>query len=155
MLNKEIVKAMNKKPKEKSKLRKWWNKNGYKVLRVVLFPIWIIAITYEKIINWLNYRNSWNKERAKEILSYYIPRTSEWDKENNEFYFFDNGYGWSIYHAKRHLKRKDRRFWRVNSGAWGYKTRTYLINEFELEGFTKKIGNCDDGWTEITFTMNS
>lgn len=155
MLNKEIVKAMNRKPKEKSKLRKWWNKNGYKVLRVVLFPIWIIAITYEKFINWLNYRNSWNKERANEIFNYYIPRSAEWDKENNEFYFFDNGYGWSIYHAKRHLKRKDRRFWRVNAGTCGYKMRNYLVNEFELEGFTKEVGSCEDGWTELTFKMNS
>ena len=154
MLNKEIVKAMNRKEK-KHTIRKWWNKNGYKVLRVVLFPIWIVAITYEKIIDWLNYRNSWNEERAKEILNYYIPRRAEWDKENNEFYFFDNGYGWSIYYAKRYLKRKDRRFWRVNSGAWGYKMRSYLINEFELEGFTKEVGNCDDGWTELTFKIIS
>lgn len=153
MLNKEIVKAMNRKEK-KHTLRKWWNKNGYKVLRVVFFPIWFGSIVAEKITNWLNYRNSWDEERANEILSYYIPRTSEWDKENNEFYFFDNGYGWSIYHAKRHLKRKDRRFWRVNSGAWGCKMRSYLIDEFELEGFTKEVGSCEVGWTEITFKMN-
>jgi hypothetical protein len=155
MLNKEIVKAMNRKPKEKSRLRKWWNKNGYKVLRVVFFPIWIVGLICEKFINWLNYRNSWNKERANEIFSYYIPRSAEWDKENNEFYFFDNGYGWSIYYAKRYLKRKDRRFWRVNAGTCGYKMRSYLVNEFELEGFTKEVGNCEDDWTEITFTMIS
>jgi hypothetical protein len=155
MLNKEIEKAMNRKPKEKSKIRKWWDKNDYKVWRVILFPIWIVALTYEKIINWLNNRNSWNEERAKEIFSYYIPRRAEWDKNNNEFYYFNNGYGWSIYYAKKYLKRKDRRFWKVNSGAWGYKMRSYLIDEFELEGFTKEEGNCSDGWTELTFKMNS
>jgi hypothetical protein len=155
MLNKEIEKAMNRKPKEKSKIRKWWDKNDYKVWRVILFPIWIVALTYKKIINWLNNRNSWNEERAKEIFSYYIPRRAEWDKNNNEFYYFNNGYGWSIYYAKKYLKRKDRRFWKVNSGAWGYKMRSYLIDEFELEGFTKEEGNCSDGWTELTFKMNS
>lgn len=154
MLNKEIVKAMNRKEK-KHTLRKWWNKNGYKVLRVVFFPIWIISLGCDKIAKKLNSRNGWNEERANEILNYYIPRRAEWDKENNEFYFFDNGYGWSIYCAKKYLKRKDRRFWRVNSGDWGYKMRSYLIDEFELEGFTKEVGFCENGWTEITFKMNS
>ena len=152
MLNKEIVKAMNRKEK-KHTIRKWWDKNGYKVLRIVLFPIWIVAIICDKITKKLNSRNGWNEERANEILNYYIPRRAEWDKENNEFYFFDNGYGWSIYCAKKYLKRKDRRFWKVNSGACGYKMRSYLINEFELEGFTKELGSCYDGWTEITFKM--
>ena len=155
MLNKEIEKAMNRKPKEKSKLRKWWDKNQYKVWRVVLFPIWIVDLIHEKTINWLNNRQKWNEERAKEIFNYYIPRRAEWDKDNNEFYFFDNGYGWSIYYAKRYLKRKDRRFWKVNSGSLGYKMRSYLIDKFELEGFTKEISNCSDGWTEIMFKMNS
>ena len=154
MLNKEIVKAMNRKEK-KHTIRKWWNKNGYKVLRVVLFPIWIFALVCDKITKKLNSRNSWDEERANEILNYYIPRRAEWDKENNEFYFFDNGYGWAIYCAKKYLKRKDRRFWRVNAGAWGHKMRSYLIDEFELEGFTKELGSCYDGWTEITFKMNS
>ena len=154
MLNKEIVKAMNRKEKKQT-FRKWWNKNGYKVNRVIFFPIWIAALTCEKVTNWLNNRQRWNEERANEILNYYIPRRAEWDKEDNEFHFFDNGYGWSIYYAKRHLKRKDRRFWKINSGAFGYKMRSYLINDFELEGFTKEVLNCDDGWTEISFKLNS
>ena len=33
--------------------------------------------------------------------------------------------------------------------------RSYLINEFELEGFTKEVNNRDDGWTELTFKMIS
>ena len=154
MLNKEITKAMNKKEK-KHTIRKWWNKNGYKVLRVVFFPIWIVGLICEKTTNWLNNRQKWNEKRANEILNYYIPRTSEWDKENNEFYFFDNGYGWGMNIAKMYLKRKDRRFWKVNSGSWGHKMRSYLIDEFELEGFTKEVLNCDDGWTEIVFKLNS
>jgi hypothetical protein len=37
--------------------------------------------------------------------------------------------------------------------TWGGKMRSYLINDFELEGFTKEVGNCWDGWTEVSFTM--
>jgi hypothetical protein len=151
-MNAEIIKAMNRKKKNHA-FRKWWSKNGYKVMRVVLFPIWIATIIYERVQRWINARNHWNSARADEILSYYIPRRAEWDSEDKSFYFFDNGMGWNLSYAKKYLKRKDRRFWYNNCGCWGGNIRTYLINEFELEGFTKEIGDCFSGWTEITFTM--
>lgn len=147
-MNAEIIKAMNKKEK-KNTFRKWWNKNGYIVMRVVFFPIWIATLIKEKIEKWLNSRESWNEERVNQILNYYVPRKAEWDNEDKTFYFFDNGYGWGIYHAKRYLKRKDRRFWKVNHIA----LRHYLINKFELEGFTKEKGDCSNGWTEISFEL--
>ena len=152
-MNKEIIKAMNRKEKKQT-FRKWWNKNGYKVMRVILFPIWIVALTCEKTTNWLNNRQKWNEERANEILNYYIPRRASWVEDEQEFYFFDNGFGWSFHSAKKYLKKKDRRLWKVNSGAWGYKIREYLIKEFELEGFTKEVLDTNDSWTEISFKIN-
>ena len=152
-MNKEIIKAMNRKEKKHS-FRKWWCKNGYKVNRVIFFPIWIFALTCDKFINWLNKRQKWNEERANEILSYYIPRRASWCADENEFYFFDNGFGWSISSAKKYLKRKDRRFWKVHSCGWVNKIREYLIENFELEGFTKEILDTDGIWTEIAFKKN-
>lgn len=152
-MNADIIKIIKKKEKVNKKksrptLRKWWNKNGYKVLRVILFPIWIYGIIQEKITKWLDNRQEWNEQRAKEILSYYVPRKSEWDEEENAFYFFDNGYGWGKL-AKKYLKRKDRRFFEVNN----VKLRRYLIDDFELEGFEKKWGDCPEGWTELEFEL--
>lgn len=147
-MNAEIVKAMNKKEKQNT-FRKWWNKNGYKVMRVIFFPIWFISIAHEKINKWLNSRQLWNETRVNEILNYYIPRRAEWNNEDKHFYFFDNGYGWNIYSAKKYLKRKDRRFWKM----YRYDIRLYLIDKFELESFNKQIGDCSEGWTEITFQM--
>ena len=152
-MNKEIIKAMNKKETKIDKLCKWWNKNGYKVMRVVFFPMWLGVKAKEKITSRLNSREEWSEERAKEILNYYIPRKAEWDTDDKCFYFFDNGYGWSMCYAKKYLKRKDRRFWNVHRGWDGGKIRSYLINKFELEGFEKKIDNCCDSWTEISFAM--
>lgn len=151
MMNNEITKAMNRKTK-KNTFRKWWNKNGYKVNRVIFFPIWIGGIIVEKIQKKLNDRQVWSEERAKTILDYYIPRKAKWSEEGKEFYFFDNGMGWGNL-AKRYLKLKDRRWWNNHRGFWGGKIRKYLIEEYELEGFTKEIGNCYDGWTEISFVM--
>ena len=152
-MNKEIEKAMNRKPKEESKFRKWWRKNNYKVWRVILFPIWIGSIVKEKIEKFLNARNKWDEARAKEIFDYYIPRRAKWCAEENEFYLFDNGYGWSMNLAKKYVKLKDRAFWKNNIGWGGGKMRNYLLYHFELEGFTKEVLNDNADWTEIVFKL--
>ena len=152
-MNKEIIKAMNKRETKIDGFGKWWNKNGYKVMRVVFFPIWWGIKAKYKIESYLNSKCEWSKEKANKILSYYIPRKAEWDAENKCFYFFDNGYGWSMCYAKKYLKRKDRYFWKIYGDWIGGKVRSYLIDEFELEGFEKKVCDCYDGRTEISFTM--
>lgn len=152
-MNKEIIKAMNKKPK-KYAFREWWSNNSYKVNRIIFFPIWIGSVVAEKINKYLDSREAWSEERAKAILDYYIPRSAEWDNEAKQFYYFDNGYGWSLSCAKRYLKRKDRRWWERHNGFSGGKIRDYLMFHYELEGFKKEVFNAsDDTWTEICFTM--
>ena len=152
-MNDEVIKAINKKSREDTAFKKWWRKNDYKVWRVVLFPLWAYSRGRDKIKNYLNSRTEWSESRANEILSYYIPRYADWDNEDKTFYFFDNGYGWQMGFAKKHLKFKDRRFWKLYASWGGSRVREYLINNFELDGFTKEVGNCYDGWTEITFTI--
>ena len=151
-MNKEIIKAMNGK-KEPSKFRKWWKKNDYKVWRVIFFPIWIGLKINDKIDIYLNSRNKWSEERANEILQYYIPRYADWSAEEKEFYFFGNGYGWSMNFAKKYLKRRDRRFWKLHTGFCGGKIRDYLIDKFELEGFTKEVISKYIDGTEIVFKL--
>lgn len=152
-MNKEIIKAMNKKETTIDRFGKWWSKNGYKVMRVILFPIWWGIKAKEKIENHLNSKCEWSEERANEILSYYIPRKAEWDAEEKCFYFADNGMGWGMACNKKFIKRRDRRWWNCNRCLWGGRIREYLINDFELEGFEKIIGDTYDSWTEITFKM--
>lgn len=153
-MNAEVIRAMNRK---KSKPASWWRKNYYKITRVIFFPLYLIVKNYEflekKYRHWVLSHNQWDEDRIKEIMNYYIPRTSSWDAEKKQFYFFDNGYGWDMYFAKKHLKKKDRKFWSVHNGLYGGKIRNYLINSFELDGFTKEVLCCDDGRTEITFTL--
>lgn len=152
-MNNEIIKAMNKKETKIDKIRKWWGKNGYKVMRVILFPIWWGIKAEEKIDAYLDSRNTWSEERANEILSYYIPRNAEWNAENKSFYFYDNGMGWDLRCRQKRVKLKDRRWWENYTRAWGGRVRIYLIEKFELEGFEKTVGNTDDFCTEVTFKM--
>ena len=67
-MNAEIIKAINKKNK-KHPFRKWWNKNGYKVMRVIFFPIWIGIVAKNKINKYLISRQEWSNERAEQILN--------------------------------------------------------------------------------------
>lgn len=152
-MNKETVKAMNKKHTILDDIKNWWYKNDYKVWRVLLFPVWAVVWCREKIKPILDNNTPWSEERAAEILSYYIPRRAEWNAEKKEFYFFDNGMGWNMKHTlRKYIKLRDRRFWKLYACGWGYKMRDYLIKSFELEGFTKKLGDCSD-YTEVIFTM--
>ena len=80
-MNKEVIKAMNKKETKVNEIRKWWSKNGYKVMRVVFFPVWWGIKAKEKITSYLNSKEEWSEERAKEILSYYVPPLVDWDEE--------------------------------------------------------------------------
>ena len=155
-MNKEVIKAMNKKePSERVKaFRKWWDNNDYKVLRVVLFPLWVYALVTEAIRHYLNGRTKWSEAKAAEILNYYIPRVAKWNAEKKTFYFFDNGYGWQCGVANKYLKLKDRRFWRLYGGVGGYKMKDYLVKSFQLDGFTKEV--LSDGYddsTEVIFRM--
>ena len=102
-MNNEVIKAMNKKPRTESNFKKWWRKNGYKVWRVVLFPLWVFVWSRDKIKTYLNSRTEWSESRADEILNYYVPRCADWDNEDKTFYFFDNGRGWSMSFAKKYL----------------------------------------------------
>ena len=150
-MNAEITKAIKEKNK-KHPIRKWWNKNGYKVMRVIFFPIWIGMVAKDKINEYLASRQKWSDERAEEILNYYVPRRADWCEEDKTFYFFDNGMGWGNL-AKSYLKLKDRRWWNNYNGFWGGEIRLYLIEKFELEGFTKEVIRRDEAETEITFTL--
>lgn len=157
-MNKEVIKAMNRKNDRKpnilEKASKWWDRNGYKVNRVILFPIWIGTIVYDKYQAKMNAKEQWNEDKAKAILDYYIPRRSHWDGEKKSFYFFDNGYGWDAKETiKKYINRKDRRFWGLHRGWSGGRIRNYLIDSYELEGFTKEVISAYDGGTEIEFKM--
>lgn len=152
-MNKEVIKAMNKKETVIDRFGKWWKKNGYKVMRVIFFPIWICVCAKDKIENYLDFKCVWSEERANEIFNYYIPRRARWSEKEKAFFICYNWFGWYFNSAKEYLKLKDRRFWKNNNSCGGGVLRRYLIDKFELEGFKKEIGDCADGWTEICFRM--
>ena len=106
-MNAEIEKAIAEKQK-KHPVRKWWDKNGYKVMRVILFLIWGCICAKNKIENHLNSKCEWSEERANKILSYYIPRKAKWHEDEKCFYFVDSGMGWGMSYNKKFIMFRDR-----------------------------------------------
>ena len=100
MMNKEIIKAMNKKEVKPNNIKKWWRKNSYKVARVVFFPIWWSICLKENIEIYLNSCNEWSEERANEIFNYYIPRKAEWSEEEKPLFICHKWVGWYFDSAK-------------------------------------------------------
>lgn len=148
-MNKEVMKAMNKGNKE-SVVCETFKKVAYGTLRVVTLPLYGVSLVRNKVDNWNYNRLLWNDKKAEEILNYYIPRVAEWDKEEKAFYMFDNGMGW----REKNIKLKDRKWWKKFARPFGGKVRKYLINDFELEGFSKEVRDCSNGWTEVVFVLN-
>ena len=134
-MNKEIIKAMNKRETKIDKARKWWSNNGYKVKRVIFFPVCLGIITRDKITLYLNSREKWDEERVKEILNYYVPRVAEWDKKHKRFYFFDNRCGWSINYAKKYAAENNKKSIKLDCNMKRGKLRElYEKNGFVLVG---------------------
>jgi hypothetical protein len=156
-MNKEAIKMMNKKPKQKKEpnaFQKWWKKNRYIIFRIILFPIWICVWSAEKIEHWRYINNQWDSARAKTLLDYYIPHRAKWDVETKTFRLCHNDYGWTIKSAKKYLRLSDRKFWAVNTGWVGGELRKYLVESYELDGFTKKVIEDDwNGFIDIEFIL--
>ena len=136
-MNSEVIKAINRKNK-KHPIRDWWNKNDYKAIRIILFPIYILVQIYDKINSKLDARTKWSDEQANKILNYYIPRQCSWDEEHKELYFFDNGYGW--YMNKKRVKWKDRRFWNKYKGWYAAKFEIICLISLNLKDLLKSLG---------------
>ena len=90
-MNAEIIKAMNRK-NEKHPIRDWWKKNGRKVVRVTLFPVWVLDRLNNKWYAMKDAKHAWSDERVNEILNYYVPRKCSWNEEEQELYFFDGSF---------------------------------------------------------------
>lgn len=144
---KKMIEETRKEPPKRT-IRKWWNKNGYKVNRVIFFPLWLGMVANQKIQKKLDEHTKWSEERTIEILNHYVPSDSDWDEKHKCIWYFNNGCGWSLTYAKRHIKRKDYRYWRCHQ----YAIRDYLINTYEMEGFEKEVNN-EYGETNICFYL--
>jgi hypothetical protein len=128
-------------------VREWWNENGYKVMRVVLYPLYVGYRVAEKYKEKQGEKLVWSEEQAKEVLDRNIPKICEtFDSDglevNTRTFLWNN--------KMKEFARKDRKWIR----KFRNQLVNYLINDYEIEGSDKEFDDCFGGYREgyVIFT---
>lgn len=112
-------------------LRKWWSNNGYKVLRVVLFPVWAVIWSSRKIQEKRDRVLQWSDERATAILDKTLPSLLE--NEDGALWYCSD---WRThFYNRKGIHGKNKRF------AYKYNARihVFLFEKYQIEGYEKTI----------------
>ncbi len=150
-VEKEIEKRVGK--KNKKSFRKWWNKNGYIAVQIVLWPISIPVTLYaifrdkrkKKIKESLTFSN----ELCKKYLDKMIPVLVAKLCDESDVFLISNSRGdfgdidfWDFH---QYSKRKTKMFF----GKFHSEVRKFILNEYQIDGYSKRILNNPKEWREI------
>lgn len=124
---KNLIKVQRRNP-----VCEWWGRNGYKVWRVVLFPVWAVIWSKNKIEEKRYNALKWDDERATTILDKTLPSLLDKDEDGTLWYFSD----WRPYfYNRRGIHGKNKRF------AYKYNATIceFLFEKYQIEGYEKTI----------------
>lgn len=148
---------------KKHPVHTWWNKNGYKVMRILLWPVWLCIKINEKRYANMEKKAAFSKEQAKTILDRYLPsifakelQYLEDDEPRGVLLTTASDYGYHLrfYSDLRIPKRKKRDI--AFRNKFFSQILDYLWTEYEIEGWTAvRLQNWQDwsraeqkyGWT--------
>lgn len=129
--------------KKNNALRKWWRKNDYKVLRVLLFYIWIPCWAYDKIKD-ARYENlTYSNATTKKYLDKVMPKlVAHYEENPNTILFSDaDDFGGITFRdlsfssfMKKHFKKESKYFSKFNRLI-----KKYIIEEYQIDGYKKIV----------------
>ena len=144
----EIEKQVAKKQRrENNKLRKWWNRNDYKVWRVLLFWIWIPMKLFGEI-NIKQYKQiKYSEKTAKKYLDKVLPYlVARWREEPDCFLFTTAGdMGGIQFRALMSLPSKYRKQRRYFTKFY-QEVQAYIVRTYEIDGYEKYPILTYDDW---------
>lgn len=150
-MNNSIEKARAKyQKKQNNKLRKWWLKNDYKVLRVLFFYIWFPCWLWEKYKDYSYTSTAWSSEKAKKYLDMLVPYLTRCDEQHEEILFTDADdmggiqFYWSFSRIYKNKYRKAKDF----IIKFNNKVKEYIINEYQIDGYKKMTVDSYKLWNE-------
>ena len=139
-----IEKTFKKKEKrEASKIRKWWQKHGYKVLRVLLFYVWIPCWCHQKLKDKRYKEMSYNDNTTKKYLDKCLPTLVAHCEESSDVFLFHHCEDYGGIHF----------FWTFNSSWFEKKFKKqssyfvkfsrevekYIISNYQVNGYDKIV----------------
>lgn len=151
-----MAKEQRKNDFNNNRLFKWLRKNRHKVMRVVLFPIWIAVLLIEKYKDRRHKSLVFTEEYCKKCLDKMISKLIIFHKEDPNCFLisdcddfgyitFDELYGFnSRYYLEKHGCKREIRFTRKF-----YKmVEVYIMDEYRIDGYHKMTMNSYKEWKE-------
>ena len=138
MKNKIEKQVAKKQRKEKSKLRKWWRNNDYKVWRVLLFWIWVPMLVLGKREHRKFKTMRYSEEATQKYLDKVLPYlVSHWREESNCFLFTDAGdFGGIQFRALMSLPRRYRKQERYFIKFY-QEVKAFIVRTYQVDGYDK------------------
>ena len=149
----DIEKAFKKKEKrENSKVRKWWRKRGHKVLRVLLFYIWIPCWCFQNLKDKRYKEMSYSNDIAKKYLDECLPALVARHEESSDVFIFHDcddysgiRFYWSFTSSWFRKKFKKQSSYFVK---FSREVKEYIINGYQIDGYSKIVLDSWRSWSE-------
>lgn len=141
----KVIKYSNRKPR-----KKWWIITTKKyTIPLYLLPISLFIIPVHELSLWIDkqFRVKCDEEKCKKALDKLMPRILVWSIEDE--YYYTQFRICSCPEFEKYAPIGMKRFAKNCS----YQLRNYLVDKYEMEGFTKKIER-DYDWYHVEFKEN-
>lgn len=99
---------------------------------ILALPLAPFFIAREKFDNWNYKRMKWDEKRATKVLNYVLPKTLEWNEEDNAFFYY---LGWSPSVISNKARIIDKKWCR----KFEYDLRSFIGKGYENPNYTKTI----------------
>ena len=110
---------------------------------ILALPLVPFVVAWEKFKDWNYQRMKWDKERAVKVLDYVLPRTLEWNEEDNAFFYY---LGWSPSMISNNARIIDKKWCR----KFEYELRSFIGKGYENPNYTKTIEeDYDNDWVKF------
>ena len=155
---KRIDAAVRQRERQKYGFGAWWNKNGYKVMRIILWFIWIPILLYEKYINRKRKSFVENSQTTKKWLNKTFPKiVACYCDDPSVIMIMLTGYG-ECYadidpdtFCRCHcISKRARKYFRLLS----HEQREQMILDYEIDGYKKIIVSHWQDWDKVINFFN-
>ena len=154
-----IEKQFRKQEKKKnSSIRKWWNKNCYKIMRIVLFYIWVPILVYTKIKDTKYKKLKYSDDTTKKYLDKVMPKLVYRCEEDLNLILFHNTqdfggirFYWDLCSnwMSKKFKKETQYFAKFNAAV-----KDYIIQEYHIDGYEKMTLNNWVDWNRAKEKFN-
>jgi hypothetical protein len=99
---------------------------------VLALPLAPFFLAWEKYKEWKYQRMEWDEKKATKVLDYVLPKTLEWNEEDNAFFYY---LGWSPSMISSNARIIDKKWCR----KFGYDLREFIKEGYENSNYIKTI----------------